>query len=52
MGGGSGDAMVLGKQGPIALAIGAGGGCCLDIFTLLFLLSPVFPLSWRRSDID
>ena len=57
-GGWSGGAMVLGKipvpgrptnwmivgQGPIALAIGAGGGC-LDIFTLLCpfsLLSPSF----------
>ena len=64
-GGWSGGAMVLGKlpvpgrptiwmivgQGPIALAVGAGGGC-LDIFSLrflsLFFLSP----SWRRSDID
>ena len=48
----SGGAMVLGKlsvpvrptiwitvgQGPIALAVGAGGGC-LDIFTLSFLSS-------------
>ena len=33
-------------QGPIALAVGAGGGC-LDIFTLLFL-----PLFGRRPDID
>ena len=60
-----GGAMVRGKQpvpgrptiwitvgkGPIALAVGAGGGC-LDIllsaiFPLLFL-----PLSWRRPDID
>ena len=62
----SGGAMVLGKlpvpgrptfwvivgQGPIALAVGAGGGC-LDIFTLLY---PFFPfslsLSGRRPDID
>ena len=29
-------------QGPIALAVGAGGGC-LDIFTLLYLFSPVSP---------
>ena len=50
----SGGAMVLGKlpvpgrptvwmivgQGPIALALGAGGGC-LDIFTLLYLFSPL-----------
>ena len=52
MGGGSGDAMVLGKlpvpgrptiwmivgQGPTALAVGAGGGC-LDIFNLLYPIS-------------
>ena len=37
--------MIVG-QGPIALALGADGGC-LDIFTLLFL-----PLSGRRPDID
>ena len=54
----SGGAMVLGKlpvpgrptiwiivgQGPIALAVGAGGGC-LDIFTLLYL----FPFSFFLS---
>ena len=37
----SSEAMIVG-QGPIALAVGAGGGC-LDIFTLnypFFLLSP------------
>ena len=53
---GSGGAMVLGKlpvpgrptiwmivgQEPIALAVGAGGGC-LDIFTLLYPFSPLFP---------
>ena len=68
VGGGGGGAMVLGKlpvpglstvwmivgQGPIALAVGEGGGC-LDIFThlylsLLFLL--FLPLSGRRPDID
>ena len=42
--------MIVG-QGPLALAIGAGGGC-LDIFfssiTSLFFL----PLSGRRPDID
>ena len=37
--------MIVG-QGPIALAVGAGGGC-LDIFTLLYL-----PLPRRRPDID
>ena len=59
-----GGAMVLGKlpglgrltilmkvgQGPIALAVGAGGGC-LDIFTLLYLFS-LSPSLWRRPDID
>ena len=29
-------------QGPIALAVGAGGGC-LDIFTLLYPFSPLPP---------
>ena len=60
-----GGAMVLGKlpvpgrptiwmivgQGPIALAVGAGGGC-LDIFTLLYLSLLFLPLFWRRPDID
>ena len=61
----SGGAMVLGKrpvpgrptfwiivgQGPIALAIGAGGGC-LDIFSLLCPFSLFLPLSGTRPDID
>ena len=52
----SGGAMVLGKlpvpgrptiwmtvgQGPIVLAVGAGGGC-LDIFTLVYPFSPLSP---------
>ena len=52
----SGDAMVLGKlpvpgcptvwirvgQGPTALAVGA-GGCCLDIFSLVYHFSPLSP---------
>ena len=29
-------------QGPTALAVGAGGGC-LDIFTLLYVFSPISP---------
>ena len=33
-------------QGPVALAVGAGGGY-LDIFSLLFL-----PAACRRPDID
>ena len=38
------------EQGPIALAVGAGGGC-LDIFTLIF---PLFFLAvfGRRPNID
>ena len=60
----SGGAMVLGKlpvpgrptiwmivgQGPIVLAVGAGGGC-LDIFTLLYSFL-YLPLFGRRPDID
>ena len=46
--------MIVG-QGPMALAVGAGGGC-LDIFTLLYpfsILSLLFLLlSGRRPDID
>ena len=43
--------LIIVGQGPIALAVGAGGGC-LDtllssILSLLFL-----PLSGRRPDID
>ena len=38
-------------QGPIALAVGAGGGC-LDILTLLYPFSTLSPLSGRRPDID
>ena len=38
-------------QGPIALAVGAGGGC-LDIFTLLDLYLLFLPVPGRRSDID
>ena len=62
-GGWSDGAMVLGKlpmlgrptiwikvgQGPIALAVGAGGGC-LDLFTLLSLLSS-FSLSLEDGPI-
>ena len=62
-GGWSGGAMVLGKlpvpgrptilitvgQGPIALAVGAGGGC-LDIFTLIYPFSS-FSLSLGHGSI-
>ena len=58
----SGGAMVLGKlpvpgrptiwmivgQGPIALAVGAGGGG-LDIFTLLYPFSPFSPSLWETA---
>ena len=40
--------MIVG-QGPIALAVGAGGGC-LDIFTLCYLFSS-FSLSVRGGPI-
>ena len=39
--------MIVG-QGPIALAVGAGGGC-LDIFTLLYPFSPVSPSLWETA---
>ena len=44
--------MIVG-QGPIALAVGAGGGS-LDIFSHIYHFSFVFflPLSGRRPDID
>ena len=58
----SGGAMVLGKlpvpgrptilmtvgQGPIALAVGAGGGCS-DIFTLLYPFFPLSPSLWETA---
>ena len=57
-----GGAMVLGKlpvpgrptiwmtvgQGPIVLAVGAGGGC-LDIFTLVYPFSPLSPSLWETA---
>ena len=39
--------MIVG-QGPIALAVGA-GGACLDIFTLLSPFSPLFPSFWDTA---
>ena len=58
----SGGAMVLGElpvpgrptfwiivgQGPVALAVGAGGGC-LDIFTLLYPFFPLSPSLWETA---
>ena len=39
--------MIVG-QGPIALAVGAGGGC-LDIFTLFYPFSPLPPSLWETA---
>ena len=35
-------------QGPTALAVGA-GRCCLDIFILLYLFSPISPSLWETT---
>ena len=39
--------MIVGP-GPIAPAVGAGGGC-LDIFILLYLFSPLSPFLWKTA---
>ena len=39
--------MIVG-QGPIALAVGAGGGC-LDIFIFLYPFSPLSPSLWETA---
>ena len=39
---------ILVRQGPFALAVGAGGGC-LDIFTLLYPFSPLSPSLWETA---
>ena len=39
--------MIVG-QGPIALAVGAGGGC-LDILILTYLFSPLSPSLWETA---
>ena len=39
--------MIVG-QGPIALVVGAGGGC-MDIFTLLYPFSPLSPSLWETA---
>ena len=36
------------RQGPTALAVGAGGGC-LDIFTHVYLFSPLSPPLWEMA---
>ena len=41
--------MIVG-QGPIALAVGAGG--CLDIFTLLYPFSPLSLSLWETARVD
>ena len=35
-------------QGPAALAVGA-GGCCLDIFSLVYHFSFLSPSLWERA---
>ena len=35
-------------QGPTALAVGA-GGVCLDIFTLIYLISSLSPSLWETA---
>ena len=39
---------VMVGQGPVALVVGAGGGY-LDIFTLLYLFSPLSPSLWEMA---
>ena len=39
---------ILVGQGPIALAVGAGGGC-LDIFTLVYHFSFLSPSLWETA---
>ena len=39
---------MIAGQGPIALAVGAGGGG-LDIFTLLYLISSLSPSLWETA---
>ena len=39
--------MIVG-QGPIVLAVGAGGGC-LDIFTLIYPFFPLSPSLWETA---
>ena len=36
------------RQGPLVLAVGAGGSC-LDIFTLLYLFSSLSPSLWETA---
>ena len=40
--------LIIVGQGPIAVAVGAGGGC-LDIFSLVYLFSFLSPSLWETS---
>ena len=40
--------LMIVEHGPIALAVGDGGGC-LDIFTLLYPFSPFSPSLWETA---
>ena len=40
--------MIVG-QGPTALTLGADGGVCLDIFTLISPFSPLSPPFWETA---
>ena len=39
--------MTVGQE-PTGIAVGAGGGC-LDIFTLLYIFSPLSPFLWETA---
>ena len=39
---------IIVEQGPVALAVGAGGGC-LNILTLIYPLSPPSPSLWETA---
>ena len=39
---------ILVGQGPVALAVGAGGGC-LNIFSLIYPFSPLSPSFWETA---
>ena len=39
---------IIVRQGPTALAVGAGGGC-LDIFTLIYPFFPLSPSLWETA---
>ena len=43
--------LIIVGQGPIALTVGAGGGC-LDIFSLVYHFSFLSPPLWETPGID